>query len=187
MVRSVAADYLRPAVLDDLVEVRRPREHLARRIGIEADLGRQRDEVVGAEHAPALLEVGGVHRLQEALGDERILALCPQRETMRIAGVAGHRANEVVVKAFAGCNLGDVGHHRERFITTYPVLRREVVDRRCRRGARRRIELERAVHDLHLIGDAPLRQGTLQATLADVAPGTHDISPDFDLHGAIVT
>ena len=52
------------------------------------------------------------------------------------------------------------------------------------RGARRRarVQLEALPLDDDLVAVGEARQGRLEAPLADVAPRTHDVRPDLDLH-----
>src|SRR5690606_6967949 len=49
------------------------------------------------------------------------------------------------------------------------------------------VELEVAVHHLHLVGVLELLQGVLEALSAEAAERADDVGPDLDLHGSQAT
>jgi len=77
----------------------------------------------------------------------------------------------------------DPVHHLLTGCRATAVLRPEVLgDRLVGRPRRGGIELEGPVDDLDVVAVARPVQGTLEATLADVAPRAHDVRPDLDPH-----
>jgi hypothetical protein len=46
----------------------------------------------------------------------------------------------------------------------------------------RRVELKGPMRDLHLVAMIEEREGMLEPTLAEIAPGADDVGPDVNVH-----
>ena len=96
---------------------------------------------------------------------------------------AGARHVEAEVEAFAGRRLGHRALHLARALDRHSVLLGQAfgaVALAFGRGGG--IELEAPPRHLHVVAVLELSQGGLEAALADVAPRTGDVRPDFYVH-----
>ena len=103
---------------------------------------------------------------------------------MGVERVAAARAVEVVLEPLGRGHGGQLRLRGRGLLDADAVLARQALGGRAlglRRGAR--VELEAAVAHLDLVAVLELRQRVLEAPLADVAPGAHDVGPDLHAEG----
>ena len=135
--------------------------------------------------------VGDVARFGEVRRQQRLLyrslegrAALLEREVQQPVGVDGVRALGVVQpvdQALLGRHRLHAVDHPGAALGAAAVLAAEALrDRLGRHRGRAGVELEGAPDDLHLVRE--LREGGLEAALADVAPGADDVGPDLDNH-----
>ena len=157
------------------------RERLGDLVRGQAHLGgqpRQR-RVVGEQLA--LAEVGG----EQALG-QRAVEVVRARElqqAVRVERAAAACDGEVEAQPLRRRGLGHAIVHGLRLLERDAVLARQVrVAIAGALGRRIRDELERAPRDLDRVAVLELSQRTLEAPLADEAPGAGEVRPDLQLH-----
>ena len=140
-------------------------------------------------HVLALGEVGQEQALLDAVLQTGTAVGCAVersgqvQEPVRVGGAAADRLLEVEDQAVAGRDLADPGVHGQPGLAPAAVLLAEVGrDITAVTGLSRAggvgVQLEGAPHDAHV--EAGQGDRRLQATLADVAPGAHDVRPDLD-------
>jgi hypothetical protein len=156
-------------------------EDIARGRSIEPNLGGEAHEDVGLADRLAFDEVPGHETLFQLVLLAELARVVD--ETVSVERVTGTRFVEVEIEP-DGCGVGrDARLGRFGVGTAHPVLGSEALDGIA--VARRRgigIELEAAPDDIDVVAMRELRQRGFEAALADVAPGTDDVRPDFDVH-----
>ena len=156
-------------------------ERGARIVGVQPDLGRERDEGVDVEDRAGLGEVG----VQQPLLELALAAVLggEVQQLVREGRVAADALGEVVLEALLSGHLLDPGHVRPHLLDGRAVLRGQGRERLVGLALRdARVELEGPPDDLDLVAvGEPLECG-LQPALADVAPRTDDVGPDLYLH-----
>src|SRR5690606_12399869 len=101
--------------------------------------------------------------------------------------VRRHGLGQLVLQTFASRRVGDALLHLPRLVDADAVLGGEAL-----RGTAgltgpfgRGVELAAAPDDLHVLAVLEAVECRLEAALADVAPGAHDVRPDLDLHSSV--
>ena len=131
----------------------------------------------------AVDEVGPQQRLlQRPLDRRAVLALSERQEAVGVACVRPLSAFEVEVEPVGGGDLGDVGDDLLRPLLAAELARVRLHHGHRGAGGRRRVELERAEHEFHVLAPLEPGQRLFEPALADVAPRTHHVGPDLDSH-----
>ena len=148
---------------------------------VEPDRGHVRQQFFSGEDWLCLLEICGVQVLQQMLRRGLVLILRPQQQLMGHMRVAARRVHEAIGQSLSRGDVGDLAHHLLRASNIGAVLASNDLDRAMPVSSGTGIQLKRAVHDM-CVGDPSVLEGTLQATLPNKAPWTHDIGPHFNFH-----
>jgi hypothetical protein len=105
------------------------------------------------------------------------------QHAMGVEGIAGLGNVEAEGEAFLGSQLREPLVIPQRLLARHTVLGGESRGGVLRPDGRRtRIELEAAPDDLDLCAVFEPSERRLKASLADIAPRTDDVRPDFNLH-----
>ncbi len=105
------------------------------------------------------------------------------QQAMGVEGIAGPRLFQAILQAGLLGDLRDPGVHRRRLHQADAVfLGQPLVEGARIEGRCVGVQLEAAPYDADLVAVRELGEGGFEAAPADVAPGTNDIRPDFDLH-----
>ncbi len=154
------------------------RRHLGR---IKPDVGGQPGQGRAVEDRLLLGEVRAVQPLDQ-LGLEPALARQLQ-QPVRVPGAAAAQIAHPEGQAGLGGALLHLLLRGLRLLRAHPVLGGQPLGRRRRRVlGRGRVELERAVHDVHFVAMAELPECVLKVPFAQIAPWAHDVRPDLYLH-----
>ena len=114
------------------------------------------------------------------------MRLGEMHQLVRVEGVAGERPFELEVEAFTRRGLRHAAVHLHNLLGREPVLvHQHLAPARRRVARRRRVQLKRTMHDLHVVAVLVARERLLEAACADVAPRTDEVGPDIDAHRSI--
>jgi len=160
------------------VQILGPGQHGAHALGGHADLAEQLGQHV---------RVGQVGSFGEMSAEQPFLGRSAHAEVggqmqraVRVQRVDGQRRLVVEGQALRDAQAGHPVHHR---LGLRPEPPGQVVDGRYRLACGHiRVQLKAPPGDRHLAGMLKLVQRTLEAVLADIAPGADHVGPDLDLH-----
>src|SRR3954470_9757960 len=154
-------------------------EHLADLLGREPRLHGEALQRVAVADRLALAEVRAHEPLHGRVAEPVLRSEVD--EAVRVEGVAAARLGEVVGEAVLGGEGGDLGLPARGLLHRHAVLLGEPLGRLALGDGRRLgVELEAVPEDGDVVAVLEPCERCLEAALADVAPGAHDVRPDVD-------
>ena len=154
------------------------REHLARPCLVKAGARRCGHQSVGVTEVQLAREVPALECAQHGEAEPGLF-LCGRDEAVRVEGVGGEAVRRVREPLFAR-HLGDARVHGDDLVGLRPYLRASMSSTFYGVSVVG-VELEGVGDDRHAASPASCGGRLLEAGLAHVAPGAHDVCPHVDL------